>query len=150
LCVATITAGKGSCLLTASELGAGTADLSAAYAGGTGYARSFSAYRVLAVAKADPAIAVTLSAGKVVYGKEQGERLSVKLTPKGAGTPTGTVTVTSGRTTVCVITLASGKGRCKLSARSLAVGTHDLVVVYPGCADFTGSAPVKKRLTVVR
>jgi hypothetical protein len=88
VCVVAVSAGKGACALAASALGAGTADLSASYAGGGDFARSASASRVLAVAKADPAIAVSMSAARVVYGKEQGERLSVTVRPEHAGTPT--------------------------------------------------------------
>jgi large repetitive protein len=150
VCVVTITAGKGACALAASALGAGTADLSASYPGDGDFAPSHSASRTLAVAKADPAIAVTMSAGTAVYGKEQRERLSVAVTPEHAGTPTGRVIVKSGSVTVCVITLAAGKGSCALSARSLRVGAHGLVVVYPGCADFTSSASARVMLKVVR
>jgi hypothetical protein len=150
VCVAAISAGKGTCARAASALGAGTADLSATYAGGGDFARSASASRMLAVAKADPAIAVTMSAARVVYGKEQGERLSVAVRPEHAGTPTGRVIVKSGNATVCVITLVAGKGSCALSARSLRIGAHDLIVVYSGSADFTSSASARMTLRVVR
>jgi Big-like domain-containing protein len=150
VCVITITAGKGACTLAAGALAAGTADLWASYAGAADFAPSSSGSRVLAVAKADPAIAVTMSAARVVYGKEQHERLSVAVRPEHDGTPTGRVTVRSGDVTVCVITLVAGKGSCALSARSLGIGAHDLVVVYPGCADFTSSASARMTLTVVR
>jgi hypothetical protein len=150
VCAVTISAGKGSCALGASALAAGTADLSASYAGDGDFAPSHSASRVLAVAKADPAITATMSAARVVYGKEQRERLSVVVRPEHAGTPTGRVTVRSGDATVCVITLVAGKGSCALSARSLGIGAHALVVVYPGSADFTNSASARMMLTVVR
>jgi Bacterial Ig-like domain (group 3) len=150
VCVATITAGKGTCALAASMFAAGTAALTASYAGDGDFAASYSGARTLAVAKADPALAVRMSAGTVVYGKEQGERLSVTVRPEHAGTPTGRVIVKSGDATVCVITLVAGKGSCALSARSLRVGAHDLVVMYPGSADFTSSAAAKVTLRVVR
>jgi hypothetical protein len=140
VCVATITAGKGTCALAASALAAGTADLSASYAGGGGFASSHSASRMLAVAKADPSLAVTMSAGTAVYGKEQGERLSVAVTPDHAGTPTGRVIVRSGSVTICQITLAAGKGGCSLRATQLAVGAAKITVSYGGDANFVGSA----------
>ena len=74
VCVATITAGKGTCALAAIAFAAGTAGLTASYTGDGDFAASSSASRVLAVAKADPAIAVTMSGRTVVYGKEHGER----------------------------------------------------------------------------
>jgi hypothetical protein len=150
VCVVTITAGKGACALAASALEAGTAELSASYAGNGGFAPSSSASRTLAVAKADPAVAVTMSVVRVVYGREQSERLSVKVTPDHAGTPTGRVTVKSGSATICVITLVAGKGSCALSARSLKVGAHALVMAYSGSADFTSSVSARRTLTVVR
>jgi hypothetical protein len=140
VCVVTIVAGKGTCALAASALAAGTAELSASYAGGGGFASSHSASRTLAVAKADPAIAVTMSAATVVYGKEQAERLSVAVTPDHAGTPTGRVIVKSGSVTICRITLAAGKGGCSLGATQLAVGTAKITVSYGGDANFVGSA----------
>ena len=140
VCVVTITAGKGTCALAASALEAGTADLSASYAGDGDFAASHSASRTLAVAKADPSLAVTMSAATVVYGKEQGERLSVAVTPDHAGTPTGRVIVKSGSVTICQIALAAGKGGCSLGATQLAVGTAKITVSYGGDANFVGSA----------
>ena len=52
---------------------------------------------------------LTLSAAKVTYGHERSERLTVKVTGQYAGTPGGKVTVKSGKTTVCTITLTAGK-----------------------------------------
>jgi hypothetical protein len=150
VCVVTIVAGKGTCALAASALGAGTADLLASYQGNADFAPSYSASRTLAVAKADPALVVAKSAATVVYGKEQAERLSVAVRPDHGGTPTGRVIVKSGAATVCVITLVAGKGSCSLSARSLGIGAHELVVSYAGCANFTGSASARMTLTVVR
>ena len=140
VCVVTITTGRGTCALAASALAAGTAELSASYAGGGDFAPSSSAAKVLAVAKADPSLAVTTSAAAVVYGKEQGERLSVTVTPEHAGTPTGRVLVKSGSVTICQIALAAGKGGCSLGPTQLAVGTARITVSYGGDANFAGAA----------
>ena len=94
--------------------------------------------------------ALSLSAARVTYGREQAERLAVTVTPQYGGTPGGTVTVKSGTTTVCVITLASGKGSCTLTASKLRTGTYTLVAAYPGSSDFTSSASARKTPTVVR
>jgi Bacterial Ig-like domain (group 3) len=92
---------------------------------------------------------LALSAAKVTYGHEGAERLSVTVTSQ-YGTPGGKVTVKTGTTTVCTITLASGKGRCTLTASQLRPGTHTLVAAYPGNSDFTSSASSRKTLTVVK
>jgi hypothetical protein len=140
VCVVTVAAGKGTCALAASALAAGTADLSAAYAGDGDFAPSHSTSRVLTVAKADPSLAVTMSAATVVYGKEQRERLSVAVTPDHAGVPTGRVIVKSGAVALCQIALAAGQGGCSLGATQLAVGTAKITVSYGGDANFAGSA----------
>ena len=88
-----------------------------------------------------------LSAAKVSYGQEQAERVSVTVTSHGH--PTGKVTVKAGTRTVCVITLASGKGSCVLTARQLPVGTYHLVARYPGGFGFAPSAARAATLTVV-
>ena len=79
--------------------------------------------------------ALMLSAAKVTYGHEGTAQLSVTVSPQYAGsTPSGTVTVTQSTTTLCVITLSSGKGKCKLSPRKLKAGTYHLVATYGGSA----------------
>lgn len=141
VCVVTVSAGSGDCALAASALAAGPAALRASYAGDGDFAPSASAARTIAVAKADPGLAVTLSAPSVVYGDEQGERLSVAVTPEHAGTPTGRVLVKSGAVTVCQITLAAGRGGCSLGATQLPAGKAALTVAYGGDANFAGSSP---------
>jgi hypothetical protein len=92
---------------------------------------------------------MSLSMAKVTYGHEQSERISVTVKAPYSGTPTGTVTVKAGSTTVCTITLTSGKGACTLTARELRPGTYHLIASYPANRDFLGSASAKKTLTVV-
>ena len=84
----------------------------------------------------------------MTFGHEQAERLSVTVAPQYSGTPGGKVTVKTGRTTVCTITLASGKGHCTLTARQLRRGTYPLIASYPGSSNFTGSASARKTLVV--
>jgi Bacterial Ig-like domain (group 3) len=140
VCVVTVTAGRGNCALPASMFRAGTADLWASFAGNGDFIHSYSASRMLTVARADPAIAVTMSAAKTVYGKEQGERLSVAVIPEHAGTPTGRAIVKSGSVTICQIKLAAGKGGCSLGATQFAVGTAKITVSYGGDGNFDASA----------
>ena len=45
---------------------------------------------------------------------------------------TGTVTVKEGNKVICVMTVANGKGTCKVSASSLGVGTNAIVGYYSG------------------
>ncbi|HEY2641993.1 MAG TPA: Ig-like domain-containing protein, partial [Streptosporangiaceae bacterium] len=154
LCTITLTSGTGTCNLPATGLPAGTAHLTATYSGSTDYATSASATTALTVGKAATKTSLTLSRAKVTYGKERTERLQVVVTAQRGGAPAGTVVVKAqlgrGRaSTVCIIMLASGKGKCTLAARRLRAGTYRLTAYYLGRTDFARSATAAK-LTVVR
>ncbi|MFZ2057794.1 MAG: Ig-like domain-containing protein [Acidimicrobiales bacterium] len=103
------------------------------------------------VVKATSKTALKLSATKLTYGDEGVEQLSVTVSPEFAGsTPYGSVTIKESTTTLCVITLSSGKGSCTLSSTKLPVGTYSLVTTYAGSTHFGGSASAKETLTVVK
>jgi Bacterial Ig-like domain (group 3) len=102
------------------------------------------------VTKAASRPSLSVSAKRITYGREHGERLAVSAAPQYGGTPAGTVRVTSGRTTICTIRLASGKGSCLLSARQLRKGTYHLTATCGGSADFGGSTSAAKTVTVVK
>jgi hypothetical protein len=77
--------------------------------------------------------------------------LSVTVSPQHSGTtPTGRVTISESGTALCVITLSSGKGSCRLSAKRLKAGAYRLVATYGGSKDFDRSASAKETLTVVK
>jgi hypothetical protein len=83
--------------------------------------------------------ALTLSAPAVVFGDEQDEQFTV--TVSGAGdTPTGTVTVSAGATTVCTIALADGTANCAPTAEEFPVGTVMLAAAYSGDDTFDPSS----------
>ena len=102
------------------------------------------------MAKATSKTTLSLSATKVTYGHEQAEHLTVTVTPRYSGIPAGKVTIKTGTTTACTVTLASGKGSCTLGASKLRAGTYTLVAAYPGSSDFTSSTSAKKTITVVK
>jgi hypothetical protein len=96
----------------------------------------------LTVNVSGPAVTTTslsMSTGLVTYGDEQVERLSVAVKSV-SGTPAGTVTVKSGSTTVCTVTLASGSGTCGLPAAELAPPFEDLTASYGGSTGFAASS----------
>jgi hypothetical protein len=151
LCTIRLSSGKGSCNLSARELPAGRYHLEAAYRGSSNFDSSVSASAPLRVGKATSKTALKLSATKVTYGNEQTEHLAVTVSPQYSGsTPTGTVTIKQAATTLCTITLSSGKGSCTLSAKKLPVGTYYLVARYGGSANFGSSASVTETLTVAK
>jgi hypothetical protein len=150
VCTITVSSGSGSCTLPAARFPAGTAHLTASYLGSAIFAASTSPAAALTVAKANSKTTLSLSAAKVTYGHEQAEHLTVTVTAQYSGTPGGKVTIKTGTVTVCVITLASGKGSCTLTARQFPAGTRTLVAGYPGSSDFTSSASARQTLTVVK
>ena len=150
VCTITLESGGGTCTLAATRFAPGSTRLTAAYTGGADFAASASGAKTLTVAKEASKTALALSAARVTYGREQAERLTVTVTPQFSGTPGGKVTIKTGATTVCTITLASGKGSCTLTATKLSVGTHTLFAAYLGSIDFVSSASAKKTLTVVK
>ena len=86
------------------------------------------------------ATALAVSALSVVTGDEQDEQLTVTVSGAG-GTPTGTVTVAAGATTVCTITLLDdGTGSCAPTADEFPVGPVTLTASYSGDDTFESSA----------
>lgn len=91
--------------------------------------------------RAPSATSVKPDPATVVYGKEQTVKFEVTVKAAG-GVPTGSATVKSGTTLVCVIhALVKGVGSCStVNSKLLAVGTHAITVSYTGDADFSPSA----------
>jgi hypothetical protein len=92
---------------------------------------------------------LSLSAARVTHGHEQAERVSVVMSGSG-GTPTGSVTIKAGKTVVCVLKLASGKGSCRPAATKLKAGTYHLTAAYAGNADFAPSVSAARTLAVLK
>jgi hypothetical protein len=149
LCVITLSSGSGSCTLSSARLGAGSYRLVANYNGGFDFDASGSAHVTLSVAKATSTSSLKLSSSKIVDGNEQVEHLSVVVSPQFGGvTATGTVRVTDSSSTLCVITLSSGRGSCTLSHSQLGPGTYFLAGTYGGSSDFDASASAAEMLKV--
>jgi hypothetical protein len=106
--------------------------------------------RTFTVTRAASRTSLTLSESRITHGHEQTERLTVKVAPQYVGTPTGKVTIATGHTGICTITLASGKGSCALTAKQLRTGTYALVASFSTSAEFTGSVSGKVTLTVLK
>lgn len=150
VCVARLAGGKGSCTVPATEFGAGRVTLTASYGGAAGFAASTSSAKTFTITRASSKTSLTLSASRVSYGHEQAEHLTVRVTPRYAGTPTGKVTIKAGGTLICTITLASGRGSCALTAKQLRSGSYTLIASYGADRNFTASASGKTTLTVLK
>ncbi|HEY0786684.1 MAG TPA: Ig-like domain repeat protein [Acidobacteriaceae bacterium] len=64
--------------------------------------------------------------------------LAITITPQLAGTPTGSVTVSEGSTTLSTLPLSAGAAT--YAASTLSAGTHTLLISYPGDANFLSSS----------
>jgi alpha-L-arabinofuranosidase/regulation of enolase protein 1 (concanavalin A-like superfamily) len=70
-----------------------------------------------------------------------GQQAQVRVRVSGSGgTPTGVVTLLDGQTALAHATLVDGQAVLKVSARTLGIGSHTLVVSYPGDAKYDGSS----------
>jgi hypothetical protein len=150
LCTITLLSAKGSCSLTSEELPARSFSVYANYAPNTSFvgSTSFKTKTTVTVARASTKTTLKLSAGKVTFGHEQSERLSVSVSPQFSGTmPTGAVTISG---TSCVIKLSGGNGSCMAKANTFHVGSHSLVAHYWGDGNFTGSLSAIQTIAVVR
>jgi hypothetical protein len=134
-----------------SFLGVGECVIDANQAGDADYLAATQAAQRFRVVKATSKTALKLSATKVIYGHEQVERLSVTVSPQYSGsTPSGRVTIRESGTTLCTITLPSGRGTCTLSPKKLKPGTYYPVATYGGSTNFKGSTSVKEVFTVAK
>lgn len=143
LTLGTATISGGTATFATSALSVGTHSIAAVYGGDTNNASETSTAVDQVVQKAAASIVVASSANPSTYG--QSVTLSVTVTGPGA-TPSGTITVTDGSTTVGTITLdAAGKGAISTSA--LTAGSHNLTFTYGGDANFTeGSEALTQRV----
>ena len=127
LCVATLTAT--SCQ-TSATLAPGTYPVTATYSGDINYNGSTANGASFTVTTADTTFTDSAAPASVPYGTA--DTVSVAGLP---GDATGTVTFTSGGTTLCVATL--GAISCQTSA-TLAVGTYPVTATYSGDANYNG------------
>jgi hypothetical protein len=92
--------------------------------------------------------ALSLSSPSATYGHEQLETFNVTVAPDVPATPTGTVTVKSGSTTLCAITLSSGTGQCSSTSTALAAGSDQIIASYGGNGTFNSSTSSAHTFTV--
>jgi cyclophilin family peptidyl-prolyl cis-trans isomerase len=134
---ATLTSG-GTATFTTSTLAVGTDTVSAAYSGDTNFTASNSTASQT-VSTASTTTTLTASANPSTSGQSVTLTATVAATAPGTGTPTGTVTFTGASgTQLGTGTLSDGKATVTVS--SLAVGTQTLTATYGGDTNFAGSA----------
>jgi len=153
LCTVTLSGGTGTCSPTAGvQLPAGANDVTGTYGGDTNFTPSVDTVAGrLTVNQATSSVHVQVAPSSVVYGAESAAVFTVTVEPEFSGTPTGTVTLTSGSVPLCAVTLVSGTGTgtCSPPEAGLLPGTYVVDAPYPGDANFTASSG-STSLTVTR
>ena len=131
----------GHATLTTSSLAVGSHSISAVYSGDSNFVGSTSAVLTQVVNKADTTTTITnaasLGSTATVVGQSYSVSVAVNPIAPGAGTPTGTVTVSDGSAT-CTVTLSGGIGSCTLSSTS--AGAKTLTATYNADLSFAGSS----------
>jgi hypothetical protein len=148
VCEAVLDAGSGDCTLGQLTLPAGSHQLTATYSGDSTYVSSASAGGTLTVSKVRSRTSVSISRTRLAYGQERSEKLSVTVAPQYVGVPAGKVIVRAGKATICVLTLRSGRGTCRFSARQLRPGKYHLTAAYAGNRNFDASSGSSVLITV--
>ena len=137
----TVTLPTASCT-TSTALDPGTYDVTATYSGDSNYNGAAATGATFIVTKADTSMTESAAPASVAYGAQ--DTLSVAGLP---GTASGTVTFTSGGSTLCTTTLPVTS--CQTST-SLAPGTYAVTATYPGDSDFNGTTATGATFTVSR
>ncbi|MEV6349683.1 Ig-like domain-containing protein [Actinoplanes sp. NPDC051851] len=141
----------GYCGLGATTLPVGSNQITSTYGGDANFTGSSTQRTITVLAVQPTTTAVTLSAASVPYDAEQTEVFTAKVTPSTSGTPTGKVTIATGTTAICTITLSGGTGTCKPSSGSLLrPGTYPITATYSGDATNTASSDTSQTLTVAK
>ena len=137
----TVTLPASSCT-TSDSLDPGTYDVTATYSGDSNYNGAAATGASFTVTKADTSMVEAAAPASIAYGAQ--DTLSVAGLP---GAASGTVTFTTGGSTLCTTTLPVTS--CQTST-SLAPGTHAVTATYPGDSDFNGTTAIGATFTVTK
>jgi hypothetical protein len=119
---------------TTNTLSTGSHSLTASYPGDTNYSAAFSPVVTQVITKASATMSMTSSKNPSNYG----DVVTFTVTAAGVAglpNPSGTVTVSDGSTVLAVVTL-NGSGVATDAVQTLNVGSHSLLVVYGGDANY--------------
>jgi hypothetical protein len=140
-CTITLSGGAGSCSMASST--AGAKSLVATYASDANFNGSTSVSEPHTVNKANTTTTIgTVTPEPSVVGQSYTVSVSVSAASPGAGTPSGSVTVSDGTGGTCTVAaLSGGAGSCSLTSTSY--GAKTLTATYGGDSNFNGSAGTK-------
>ncbi len=131
-CPVTLSSGAGSCQIT--ETAAGPYSFTASYGGDTNDASSNTSSSVgVTVLQDDTTASITgTTPGSPVVGQPITVDVAVTADLPGAGTPTGTVTVSDGGSQSCPATLSAGVGSCQIIETSVGGSPYSFTASYGG------------------
>ena len=135
--IASLSGGAGSCALTSTSSGAKT--LTASYTGDSNFNGSSGTKGHQVNPAATTTTIGTVTPEPSLLAQPYTVNFTVTVNAPGAGTPTGTVTVSDGTGNTCSATLATGS--CTLP--SLTAGPKTLTASYPGDTNFAASSGTK-------
>jgi len=127
---------------TSATLAPATYPVTAAYSGDANYRGSVATGASFAVTQADTAMTESAAPASIPFGSQ--DTLSVNGLP---GDATGTVTFTSGATTLCVATLTATS--CQ-TATTLAPGAYPVTAAYSGDGNYNATTATGASFTVTR
>jgi hypothetical protein len=140
-CLATLTAGTGTCAIANTALGVGSYPVVASYLGdGDLSGSSASLGSRIAVAQDTTSTAVSASGTSAVLGHESSVLFSVVVTTHyGEAVPNGEHATVHVGSASCPVTLVGGHGSCVLANNALGVGTYSVSASYGGDPNLIGS-----------
>ena len=120
--------------LSVSSLAVGAHSITAKYSGDTNYLASTSSAFTQTVNQGSATTSVSSSLNPAAFGQSVTFRVSVQAT---SGTPTGTVTLMDGSSSLGTTSLSGGTAQFTIGGLSL--GSHSITATYSGDANFAGS-----------
>jgi autotransporter-associated beta strand protein len=140
------TLSAGVATFTSTTLSTGTHSITAVYGGDSTFASSTSAALAQMVNQASTTTTLTSSLNPSTSGQAVTFTATVRATAPGAGTPTGTVTFMDGTLVLGTGTLSGGTATFQTT--TLSVASHQIIAVYSGDTNFTGSTSAALTQTV--
>jgi hypothetical protein len=121
--------------LSVSSLAVGAHSITVKYSGDANYLSSTSSAFTQTVNQGAATTSVSSNLNPAVFGQSVTFRVSVQAT---SGTPTGTVTLMDGSTSLGTTSL--GGGTAQFTIGGLSLGSHSITATYGGDVNFAGSA----------
>lgn len=135
----TSTVSSSAAQLSLSTLSPGSHSITAKYSGDTNFTASTSTAVTQTVNQASTTTAVGSNLNPATFG--QSVVFTATVQASAGGTPTGTVTLMDGATSLGSSSLSSG-GNAQFTVGGLSAGTHSFTAAYSGDANFTASTSV--------